>query len=420
MAYAEKVYKVRNGKPTKQYTWRSRYKKPDGTTGSEPGFPTERTAIEWGSEQEAAIRAGRWIDPDLARALFGEWTRTWMAAKAPRGRTVGTRWELLEAHILPKWEHVSIQSITWFDVENWANSLACDDSTATKCVTLMSQILTGAVDAKRLSVNPLFGRRRSRPAAIRAELDAKERRQEELWAPPEVVLQIARRVGRGDGMHIIATAFSGVRWGESLALRPSSLGERREPLDGDVFTCPVLYVREEVAEYQQRDPATGKALGMVLALEPLKSRTSRRDIDLPPFLAELLCDHVSTVKSEFLFMTASGAHWRRGNFGRQVLRPAADGRKALNATKGHAPRSAWEPIMPNLTMRALRHTHDTFQAQIGVAPALEYEQAGHARPGMKGVYQHPTPEMRQARLKGLQGIFERAMANLGWESVWES
>ncbi|MGH4028515.1 hypothetical protein ACQB60_06215 [Actinomycetota bacterium Odt1-20B] len=36
-----------------------RYKKPDGTWGSQPGFPTKTTTENWGDEQEAAIRAGR-------------------------------------------------------------------------------------------------------------------------------------------------------------------------------------------------------------------------------------------------------------------------------------------------------------------------------------------------------------------------
>jgi len=103
-----------------------------------------------------------------------------------------------------------------------------------------------------------------------------------------------------------------------------------------------------------------------------------------------------------------------------VLRPAADGRGALPATKGHAPRAAWEPIMLGLTMRALRHTHDTYQDQIGVKPALAFEQAGHKRPGIKAVYQHPTPTMRRARLEGLQEIYEGAMRNLGWSEIWES
>ncbi|KUH38427.1 hypothetical protein ATE80_13240, partial [Streptomyces kanasensis] len=63
MAYAEK-------RGTGKNPWRARYKKPDGSLGSEPGFRTKRAAEEWGEDQEAAIRAGRWRDPDKARTLL--------------------------------------------------------------------------------------------------------------------------------------------------------------------------------------------------------------------------------------------------------------------------------------------------------------------------------------------------------------
>ncbi|MFF3129827.1 hypothetical protein ACFVRD_48525 [Streptomyces sp. NPDC057908] len=412
MAYAEKVYKVRNGAKTKQFTWRARYKEPGGTWGSEPGFPTKKLAEEYGEQQEAAIRAGRWTDPALARTTFGAWAREWMAAKAPRGNTVTTRWARLDAHILPRWEKVPLQQITWFDAEQWANGLDCDDVTATHCLTLMSQILTGAVDKQMLLMNPLFGRRRSRTAAAKAAVQEKE--QSDLWAPPDVVLRLARRAGPLDGMHILATAFTGVRWGESLALRPSSLRVRKE---GD-FACATLDVIEEVAEYSKRGPA-GEKLGMVLDLEPVKTRESKRRIDLPPFLAELLSVYAAACKGEYLFTPRGGGKWRRGNFGRQVMRPCADGRGELPVVKGHAPRHAWEPIMPGLTMRALRHTHDTYQEQIGVKPALMYEQAGHKRPGIKAVYQHPTPDMRRDRIDGLQDIFLGGLKTLGWSGVWD-
>src|SRR5256885_1437395 len=67
VAYAEKVYKVRNGVKTKQFTWRCKYKLPDGREGSESGFPTKVKAIEWGEEQERQIREGTWIDPRSRR-----------------------------------------------------------------------------------------------------------------------------------------------------------------------------------------------------------------------------------------------------------------------------------------------------------------------------------------------------------------
>ncbi|MEU0986442.1 hypothetical protein [Streptomyces sp. NPDC005953] len=81
-------------------------------------------------------------------------------------------------------------------------------------------------------------------------------------------------------------------------------------------------------------------------------------------------------------------------------------------------REKGEPVALGMTMRDLRHTHDTWQEQIGVKAPLAFEQAGHKRPGIKAVYQHPTPQMRQERLEGLQEIYERAMRNLGLTTLW--
>jgi hypothetical protein len=424
VAYAEKRVSTAKGSKGK-VTWRARYKKPDGTWGSEPGFPTKKTAEQWGEEQEAAIRAGRWVDPEGGRTLFGAWAREWMKAKSPRGRTVNTRWERLETHIFPRWEFIPLQEINWFEVEAWANKVAesHDDVTATHCTTLMSMILTGAVDAQKILVNPIYGRRRSRSAVVKAKNQAKRAAKNKgKVAPPELLLRMARRAGPMDGLHILTVGFLGPRWGESLALRRSSLGERREPWGAKDFTCPVLHLVDEVAEYQLRD-ADGRKLGQFFGLEPLKTDGSLRDVDVPPFLWALLQAHVTdrlAAKHEYLFCTRSGGWWRRSNFGRQVMRPVADGRAALPVSKGHRAREGWEPILPGMNMDLLRHTADSLAEQIGVKAPLQFEQAGHIRSGIKAVYQHPTPEMRIERLDGLEAVYRRAMANLGWESVWES
>ncbi|WP_431999262.1 hypothetical protein [Streptomyces sioyaensis] len=423
MAYAEKrVSTAKNSK--NKVSWRVKYKKPDGSEGSESGFPTKKTAIDWGREQEAAIRAGRWIDPDLARKHFGAWAREWMKAKPKRGATIDKRWNLLQQHILPRWEHTPLIAFNWFEVDAWQQSLRCDEeTTAGHCVSLMSSILTGAVDAKHITVNPLFGRRRTRATgSVAAAAKPKVKKTpEEKWASPEVVLQIAERLGPVNGLHMLTTAFTGLGWGEGAALhRRNTLLARQQPYDGGVFTCPIIRVDAEVgelAEYTGRD-AHGKRTGLVLQLEPPKNKTRARDIDVPPFLARLLRYHLDDWPHGQVFCTPNGKLWRRSNFGRSVLRPAADGRDALPTVKGHKARSAWEPIMTGLTVRDLRHTHDTYQDQIGVKPALAFEQAGHARPGIKAVYQHPTPAMRRERLDGLEEIFQRAMRNLGWRTLW--
>ncbi|MFW3477240.1 hypothetical protein [Streptomyces microflavus] len=118
-----------------------------------------------GTGTEAAIRAGRWVDPDLRAVTFGEFTKSFMSTRRKRGRTVGTRWEKLDTHILPRWADTALGSFTWYEVDAWQQGLTIADVSRGHCVSLMSTILTAAVDAQHITVNPLFGRRRTRDTA---------------------------------------------------------------------------------------------------------------------------------------------------------------------------------------------------------------------------------------------------------------
>lgn len=396
-------------------TWRARYKLPNGTLGSEPGFPTKRTALTWGEEQEAAIRAGRWVDPDLRAVSFGEFAKTFMSSRKKRGRTVGVRWDKLDNHILPRWNDTAIGSITWYDVDAWQQTLQLDDVSRGHCVSLMSSIMTAAVDAQHLTVNPLFGRRRTRDTAGDA---AKPKVPKVSRDPrPEDAVLVAERLGPARGIHVLTTAFTGIRWGEGLGLhRDRTLLERRQPWNAGEFVCPVLRITEEYAEYQARD-ADGTKRGYILQLEPTKNDGSTRDVDVPPFLARLLRYHLDDWPFERPFSTSTGKAWRRGNWSRE-FRPACDGRDERERRQGVSARDAWEPILPGLDMRALRALHDTLQSQIGVKEPLAFEAAGHQRPGIKRHYQRPTPDMRQERLDGLEEVFWKAMANAGLKTLW--
>jgi integrase len=421
MAYPEKVYKVRNGQKTKQFTWRARYLKADGTTGSEPGFPTAATAKRWGEETEAAIRAGRWIDPDAQQTPFGEFARRFMANNSKRGNTVAKRWVYLNDYLLPKWEHTPIRSFNWFDVDGWQQTLPCDDVTRGHIVSLLSTILTAAMDAGLRDVNPIYGRRRTKATGKDAVKDKPKKTVGNSGVvPPERVIQLAERMGPVNGLLMLTVAFAGLRYGEAVGLHRDNLVRTREQLwAGGAYACPVVRIVEEVAEYDLYDE-DGKKAGTFHGLEETKNDGSERDVDLPPFLARLLAYHRADLERagrQRAFTSSGGALWRRGNWGK-VLRPAADGRPEREKRRGVSYRAAWEPVMPGLDMRSLRHTHDSYQSQIGVKEPLAFEAMGHKRAGIKAVYQHPTVEMRIARLAGLEDIFRRAMGNLGMQTLW--
>ncbi|MFJ9374384.1 hypothetical protein [Streptomyces sp. NPDC101455] len=420
MAHATKRYKMRNGKPTKQFTWRVLYRAPEGHAQewlSESGFPTKKLAEDWGDAQERAIREGTWIDPEKVNTTFGQFARTFMASRKKRGATGSRRWDRLENDILPRWDGVPLRKVSWFDVDSWQQTMPCEDVSRGHAVSLMSTIMTGAVDAGYVTVNPLFGRRRTKETAGDAGWVKPPKIQRDGGPRPEDAVLLAERLGPAVGMHVLATAFGGMRWGEGLGLhRDNTLLTRRQPWGAGEFVCPILRIKEEFAEYQERDE-NGNKKGYVLRLEPTKNDGSTRDVDVPPFLTTLLRYHLADWPHSRIFATASGVPWRRGNWSR-TFRPAADGREEREKRQGVAHRAAWAPILPGLDMRALRALHDTMQSEIGVKEPLAFEAAGHKRPGIKRHYQKPTPGMRAKRLEGLEDVFWRAMGNLGMSTLW--
>ena len=71
MAYAEK----RGSGPR---PWRVKYRAPDGEEISESGFETKTSALNFGRDQEARIREGRWTDPAAGKITVGEWIDRWL------------------------------------------------------------------------------------------------------------------------------------------------------------------------------------------------------------------------------------------------------------------------------------------------------------------------------------------------------
>lgn len=439
MAYGEK-------RGSGKTPWRARYKRPDGTLGSEPGFRTKRAAEEWGEDQEAAIRAGRWQDPEKARTPFGEFAPIWMAAQKVAPSTAIKRKRLLSRHLMPAFERTPLCEINIFTAQAWGNKQTCAPVTVRHALTLLSSILTGAADAGYLLANPMYGRRRQ--TTDRPEHDvtrqhgtvdhAEDGHAETVWAQPDEVYALYRRLGGVAGLMVVTTAYTGLRWGELAGLhRSNALLKRSDKIDRRPFERTVLRIDPKVGslhevefELDEEGLARWRAAEAERVAEcrrkgrtvkgrkepksvvrqylgPPKNKTSAREVDLPPFLVELWEKHLAEWPHEYVFASPAGKWWWRSNF-RSQLRPAADGRKAIVRQRGFAGREAWEPIVPGLTMRGLRHTHDTWMKDDRVDRALRFQTMGWAVSGdIEGVYEHVTPEMRKGRLEALEARWRR-------------
>ena len=189
--------------------------------------------------------------PAKARTKFGEWVEIWKTANKKRPRTQSSRAYLLDKLLLPEWEHTSLQEVNnVFAVKAWATRMAKpqgkhDPDTVAQARSLLSTILSGAEDAGYIPANKLYGRR------ILVGSDHHEE-EEEVWAQPDEIYRIYRRL---DGVHALmplADCYLGLRWGELAGLhRDNCLLKREDRIDGKPFVRHVVRVDPKVGSLHE-------------------------------------------------------------------------------------------------------------------------------------------------------------------------
>lgn len=469
--------------------WRARWVGPDGKLESESGFRTRREAEDYGGDQEAAIRAGTYVDPRAGRITLTEWVNVWYQALDLEPATLDFYRNMIEIHILPKFGDRSLVSLTAEEISTWETKIAASGyapRTARSARSTLTTILADAVP-RYIQVNPAQRKRRKGRKGQR-RIERYERAQK-VWATPLQALLVAERCAALSGnatdfLLVVTLAYTGMRWSEAIGLSPDFV-------DGDqVHVEWKLY--ELRGRFYRGRPKDG----------------SVRPVDLPPFLDDLLAAHVGaqseqvcSCRSEaspwcpgnrYVFLGPDGGHFRRSNYARRFLRPAADGWRpaggsrdaapvlvdaevpfpgrpvppwpAAQPGRSFAPRSgrgaprifsdavtgrcsvcgrgvrrradgnliahhwaggrcegsgqlpgedvpvaSWLPALHGLTPHGLRHGHQSWLEQAKLPYLLISERMGHEVPGMRGVYGHPTPDMRCEVKAVLQDLWERSL-----------
>jgi hypothetical protein len=182
---------------------------------------------------------------------------------------------------------------------------------------------------------------------------------------------------------------------------------------------------------------------------------------MPPFMYELLTGVIDSHNGRctcaekgrdcggagWIFLGPERGHFRRSNYGCRYWHPACDGvhpeRKVgsrytparpvlVDATEWPGtplqawpmaepgqpftppsgrgrhpipdgmPRASWLPIKKGLVPHGLRHGHNTWLEEDGIAPILQTERMGHRVPGMPGRYTHVSDAMRTELVEALE------------------
>jgi hypothetical protein len=73
------------------------------------------------------------------------------------------------------------------------------------------------------------------------------------------------------------------------------------------------------------------------------------------------------------------------------------------------PLACWLPVKDDLTPHGLRHSHKTWMTEDGIPEILAEQRLGHQIPGMRGLYAHASPSMRDKLTATFQARWEESL-----------
>jgi integrase len=264
--------------------WRGRYKIERGRYGTvaDPSgetvrFRTKREAEQAANDVEAKIREGRWKKAVTGQVTFGDYASRWYETQDLAASTMQNYRRHIEEHLLPTFEEKTIAELSSVDVAAWVKAEKAagyaESSVRTWRATL-HLILADALEEGIGESNPAARRRGRGKRSGRS----RNRGPEKAVTDALGILLIAERAallsGRDDEfVGVVAAGFTGMRWGELVGL------EQEFVRSGSIRV-----------EWQLYELDTGE-----LHRCPPKD-DSRRTIDIPGWLSNLITDHLARTK----------------------------------------------------------------------------------------------------------------------------
>jgi integrase len=240
--------------------YRVRYRTPDHKSTQKRGFKTKRDAELFAATVEVTKAQGEYIAPSLGRIAIGQLAPDWLARK--RQATAPSHYRMLESawrvHVSPRWGKVAVADVDLLSIEAWIGSMSAKGAGATTVLRahgVLSGILGDAVKSKRLSANPARG----------VENLPRKTGKRHVYLSADDVYRLADASGEYRAL-VLLLAYTGIRWGEAVALRVRDVEFLRRRLS----------VSENAVQ-----------LGVSHAVGPTKGRKAR-SVPVPAFVLDEL------------------------------------------------------------------------------------------------------------------------------------
>ncbi len=417
MGYAEK----------RGTTWRARWKRPDGTYDSKPGFLTKDKAKAHANDQESDVRRGDYFDNRLSDSTtLDDWIEQWIDTIDVGPGSLETYLKMLRVQVIPQWTGCALSDITTSAYLSWEKSLRARYSRnyAAQILGLFRLLMSDAVAHRP----PLLKQSPVPPENRRRGRYERPQEQDAVVGTAEQVLRLAQNAGAIWGptgyVFVLTKAYLGLRQGEMYGLRrewcyplwpwsdpggePKTAPERaadrkRQRLARERYgTMPAVRVHWQ--HQYVRPPEGGQK---VQQLVPPKYG-SRRNLVLPPFLAGLISELLETHDSEWVFPAPRGGSLLATDFSSYYWLPSLNG---AEERAGRVPRPRVEPVagIEEMVPHGLRHGMKVWLDEDGRHSRVAIEERmGHRIQGVEGVYSQTTPAMELQIAESLQQRWEAA------------
>jgi integrase len=296
---------------------------------------------------------GEWVDPLLGKITLKEFGERWIKERQLGVRTREEYERQFRLHVVPFLGDKVLSAITTETVRTWRRHLLDNgrsDNTTAKAYRLLRAILNTALDDNRIKRNP-----------CRIKGADQEKAPERPVATVQQVFKLAELVPPRFRVLILAAAFTGLRWGELIALR-------RCDVDLD---APSVRVPRRLAQL-----SSGK-----LVEGPTKSAAGFRTVAMPKILVDDFRRHlmafVKAGPDELIFTGEKGAPLKRGNWHRSV--------KWIKTVHTAG-------LSKGFHFHDLRHTGNNLAAAAGASTRELMHRMGHGSMRAALIYQHATSE----------------------------
>jgi integrase len=350
--------------------WQARYPGVNGIDRAAPQtFERRRDAEAWLTRTEADMLAGTWVSPEAGAVKLADYADRWVSERPRlRPRTAELYRGLLRRHMLPTLGNRELSAITLPVVRQWrAERIAAGVGSVTvaKTYRLLKAIFNTAVDDELIRRNP-----------CRVPGAGSESSPERPTATIPQVLAIADAIEPRFRALVLLVTFTGIRWGESMALRRRNIDLERG----------TVRVEASVSE-----------VGGALVVGPPKSAAAVRTVAIPEVILVDLRAHMAKYAEQGpdgrVFTGAKGATIRRSNWHTVWAR----------ATKAAG--------VEGLRFHDLRHTGNTLAAGTGASLRDLMTRMGHTSARAALIYQHASSDRDRAIAASLDELLRRHHGN---------